>query len=268
MVTHLMRDPMYKQLNGLLRGQIRSGEFKVGDRFLTERQVAERFGVSRVTANKALSNLVSEGILKFKKGTGTFVQGGILDYDVRSLVSFTERAAAAGRLPSTRVLSFRLSTAAKANEGPGIPWPGGPGEPAYYMERVRLADDLPLILERRWVIAHYCPDLDETMLEGSLYALWADRYRLDITGADQIIRAVVIRRKDAGLLEVRPGSAGLLVVSVGYLSGGVPLWFERTLYRGDAYEFVNRLGPLATARPAAGVLRELGALEKSHESTG
>ena len=56
---------------------------------------------------------------------------------------------------------------------------------------------------------------------------------------------------------MRSGAAGFLVMSTGYLSGGVPLWWERTLFRGDAYEFNNRLGPVQTARPAAGTLLDI-----------
>src|SRR6185503_4113499 len=111
MAVALVKQPIYQQLNEALRGLLGAGEFKTGARFLTERQVSERFEVSRATANKALSNLVSEGILEFKKGIGTFVRGGVLDYDLRSLVSFTGKAAAAGKRPTTRVLSFDTITA-------------------------------------------------------------------------------------------------------------------------------------------------------------
>ena len=92
----LMREPIYQQLNQLLRSLIRSVEFPVGGQFLTERQVSERFEVSRATANKALSNLVAEGLLTFRKGVGTFVSAQSMDYNLRTLVSFTEEALAAG----------------------------------------------------------------------------------------------------------------------------------------------------------------------------
>src|SRR4029453_16868789 len=91
--------------------------FKTGVRFLSEREVSSRFEVSRVTANKALSNLVSEGILEFRKGVGTFVRGGVLDYDLRSLVRFTGKAAAAGKRPAPRVLSFDTIAASSIASG-------------------------------------------------------------------------------------------------------------------------------------------------------
>ena len=60
MTSPLIRDPVYLQLNRLLRERLRPDRVRVGDRFLTERQVSEQFGVSRATANKALANLVAE----------------------------------------------------------------------------------------------------------------------------------------------------------------------------------------------------------------
>jgi GntR family transcriptional regulator len=237
LATMLVKDPIYQQLNQELRRVLRSGTYSQGDRFLTEREVSARFSVSRATSNKALSTLVAEGLLEFRKGIGTFVRGESLDVDLRSLVSFSDRARAAGKTPSTRVLHLESL----------------PG-PVVRMERLRLIDGLPVILERRDVMASLCPDLDKKDLTGSLYALWTDGYGLKLEGADQSIRAVAIDGPDARTLDVPPGTAGLLVSSTGYVDGGAPLWTERTLYRGDAYEFRNRLGGLRAARPAVGAL--------------
>lgn len=257
-MRRLVREPIYQQLNQALRELIRSGEFGVGDQFLTERQISERYDISRATANKALSNLVSEGVLEFRKGIGTFVRGGILDYDLRSLVSFTQKAQASGKDPATRVLCLEVLLAKEAEFEITDKLNVNPEEVIYYIERLRLADGQPVILEHRYVVQKFCPDLSERELSGSLYALWTGKYRLDIVGADQTIRAVSFDASDAELLAVEDGAAGFLVISTGYLSGGVPLWWERTLFRGDAYEFQNRLGPVQTARPAAGTLRDLG----------
>lgn len=248
----LVRDPIYQQVNQALRELIRSSEYVAGTQFLTERQICERFEVSRATANKALSNLVSEGLLEFRKGIGTFVRGNTLDYDLAALVSFTEKALVAGKQPSTRVLRLATVTAAELGPEAAAGMAVAAEESLYYVERLRLADDLPVILERRHMVARYCPGLTVDALQASLYTLWTRTYGLSIAGADQRIRAVAIRGCDARLLCVRAGSPGFLVLSTGFLSGGVPLWYERTLYRGDAYEFHNRQGPVQTARPVAG----------------
>ena len=213
----------------------------MGGRFLTERQVSERFQVSRATANKAVSNLVAEGLLTFRKGVGTFVSARSMDYNLRALVSFTDEAIAAGKRPATRLLCFEAVTATKAPAEIASALQVSGQDSLWYVERLRLADDLPVIFERRHVVAAYCPAMKNTDLEGSLYKLWTERYNLDIEGAEQSIR------EDAKLLGTRQNTAGLLVTSVGFLRGHAPLWFERTLYRGDAYEFHNRLGGIQGA---------------------
>jgi DNA-binding GntR family transcriptional regulator len=73
-------------------------------------------------------------------------------------------------------------------------------------------------------------------MRGSFYALCREKYGLSIAESDQTIRAVQLIGKDAKVLEVRGGSAAFLVSAVGY-SGQTPIWWEKTMYRGEAYEF-------------------------------
>jgi len=241
MASLLIKEPIYQQLNGQIRLLIASGECPIGSKFLTERQICERYGVSRATAKKALSNLVSEGLLEFRKGVGTFVRGRTLDYNLRALVSFTDKAIAAGKKPSTEVLQFETVLAVDVLDDVPETLRVSPSDSLYYMERLRLADGLPVILEKRYIVAEYCPNLTSQDVGGSLYALWVNRYHLPIEAADESIRAVNTRGSDARMLKLRDGAAGMLITSVGYLAAGRPLWFERTLYRGDSYEFQNRL---------------------------
>ncbi len=258
MVDPLVRDPVYQQLNRALRRLIGGRRFRTGDRFLTEREVCRQFSVSRPTANKALASLVAEGLLEFRKGVGTFVRGGELEYDLQALVSFTERAKAAGKVPSTRVLACETLPARRIPPGAAraLRLPGD--DPVCFMERLRLADRVPVIFEQRWITALQCPGLGRANLSGSLYALLTGRYRLRVGGADQTIRAVRLDAREARLMKTSRGAAGLVVVSTGFLEGGTPLWFERTLYRGDAYEFRNRLGGIRKAGPAVGMFTEGG----------
>jgi len=243
----LNREPIYQQLNQLLRSLVRSTEFPVGEQFLTERQVSERFEVSRATANKALSNLVAEGLLTFRKGVGTFVSARSMDYNLRALVSFTDEAIAAGKRPGTRVLLFKKVTARAVPANIAHALQVSERDLLWYVERLRLADGLPVILERRHIVAALCPTLKKSVVGGSLYKVWKERYHLNVEGAEQSVQAVNIPRGEAKTLGTRPNAAGLLVTSVGFLRGHKPLWFERTLYRGDAYEFHNRLGGIRGA---------------------
>jgi GntR family transcriptional regulator len=258
MASLLVKEPIYQQLNGHLRLLVGSGECPVGSKFLTERQICERYGVSRATANKALSNLVSEGLLEFRKGVGTFVRGRALDYNLRALVSFTDKARAAGKEPSTEVLQFETVRSEDVLDDVPETLQVGPAANLYYIERLRLADGLPVILEKRYVVAEYCPGLTPEGVRGSLYSLWTEHYGLHIEGADESIRAVNTRGADARALKLRDGAAGMLIRSVGYLAGNRPLWSERTLYRGDSYEFHNRLGGIQPEGYSTGKFLDVG----------
>lgn len=237
--------PIYRQLNETLRELLRTGEFEDRDRFLTERDVASRFGISRITANKALANLVAERRVEFRRGIGTFVRRGALDYNLRSLNSFTALVESHGRVAETQVLAFERHQR-------GVPELGG--KPTIYVERLRLADGQPVILERRHFLSQFCPGLRKSDLGGSIYKLWQERYFLVIAGAEQTIRAVNARGREAELLQTKIGAAGLLNTSTEFLDGRQPLWHEQALYRGDSYEFFNRLGFVEAPGGAVGRL--------------
>ena len=254
MNTLLVKQPIYQQLYEALRAIIHSEEFSAGEKFLTEREVSARFEVSRTTANKALSSLVSEGLLEFRKGVGTFVRENILEYDLKYLVSFTQKAQLAGLKPTTKVLEFskplvkdipnRIRDALEVQTEGSL----------YYMERVRLASGIPVIYERRYVVRNLCPDLKKRDLRNSLYAIWTEKYDMKIIGADETISALNMSAKQATCLGVKKGTAGLVVRATGFIIKNRPFWWEETIYRADAYEFHNHLGGVRSARPAVGQL--------------
>jgi GntR family transcriptional regulator len=235
----LVRDPVYKQLNDALRRLITTGEFGRGSKFLSEREIGERFSVSRATANKALSTLVAEGVLAFKKGVGTFVQGSGRSSDWRRLVSFDACVMQAGQVPTTRVqVAERIAELAlDVRERLALEQ----GEGAFYLERVRLADAEPLILERHYVAERYCPGLLREDLSRSLRLLYGERYGLEIGGVVQSLRAVPASNGEAELLDLAPGAPCLLVTRLGQLVSGSTLWWEQSLYRGDACELSAQL---------------------------
>jgi len=248
---------VYQQLNQRLRLLV-TREYQPGQKFLTEREIVRRFSVSRATANKALASLVSEGLLEFRKGIGTFVRQTAISYNLRSLVSFTEKARVAGKSPSTVLLTFGKLKASEVDpriaERLRVTGP----DPLWEMDRIRAIDGIPVILEHRFVVASHCPKLTRLQAEGSLYQAWTEIHHLKIDGADETIRAVLLKDEEAAHLKVPAGSPALEVVAVGFLQGEVPLWWERTLYRADKYEFHSRLGPVQSASPLQGQFRPSG----------
>lgn len=247
----IIKEPVYQQLNQELRELIRKGEYSVGEKFLTEREIASLYEVSRATANKALSNLVSEGLLDFKKGIGTFVSEDQLAFDLRNLVSFTQKVKAIGKLPTTTVLKFDKIDAAECAdrivESLGL----NKTNRLWYIERVRLIDCEPVIYEYRYIPLSVIKRLDKLKLEGSLYELIKEKHKINIIGADQFLTADKVSAAEAKQLKVKVGEPVLVVEGTG-IGEKTPVWYERTLYRSDIYKFHNRLSGYKDLGPAVG----------------
>ena len=203
----LVREPVYQQLNNALREMLISGDHKVGDKFLTEREICQRFAVSRTTANKAISNMVSEGVLEFKKGIGTFVRTLPLDYDLRSLVSFTRKAREAGRVPGTRLLAFEEKTAGAVEVEVKDRLKVGPSDRIFFCQRLRLADDIPMIVERRYLVAKQCEGITEDDLRGSIYSFLTDKKHVKIIRSEELDqgRQYQRQRRRAAPVQARSG---------------------------------------------------------------
>jgi GntR family transcriptional regulator len=239
-----------------LRQLIRSGKFPAGVQFLTEREIAERFETSRPTANKALSSLVTAGLLEVRRGAGTFVRESSLDYDLERLVSFTDKAKAAGKVPGTELIEYRTLKVGEAPQEVMLRLKATPSDPIIYMERTRLADSEPVIFERRYVAAKHCPRMTRRHAKGSLYACWTEKCGLNVTGADETIHAVNASKTEARPLKIAVGTACFKIVATGYVDEKTPLWHEETFYRADVYEFRNRIGGISGTRAAMGTIKD------------
>lgn len=256
MLTSINRSPVYQQVISLLSDLLRGGDYPVGSRFLSEREVAERFGVSRPTANKVLAAMSADGRLEHRTGLGYFVASTALGLDLRQLVSFTEQATQAGMVPSTELLSFALQPAGERDEVPRELLGHDETESLVYFERVRRANSVPVILERRWLRARFCPGLSAAQVKGSLYAALTDDFGLEIAGANETITAINLGPSESHTLHSPAGSAAMFVVATGfvrYQNEVLPLWYEETVYRGDAYAFQNRIESSPRGRHPQGV---------------
>ena len=243
--TTLFKDPVYRQLARHLRAEIERGSFGPGDRFPSERELAERQGISRATANKVISTLIAERLIELRPGVGTFVVATrSLHTSLREMESFTEHARSEGFTPQTRVLEFRRRPARALPDHVrgGLGLETQPEEPVLYVERLRLADAEPVILEHRWVLEAAVPGLTRPDLEGSFYRLLESR-GLRPSGERHAIRAQNLAAEHASALRVPPGSAALVVEGPGLDERERPVWYQVLHYRGDRYELKNEVHP-------------------------
>lgn len=108
-----LTDPLYRQLMDNIKHKIVSGELKVGDKILSERAMAQQYGINRMTVRNAIKKLEKEGILKSRRGSGTFVEkvpkiDGKISLGNDNLISSLSMQIRQNGMKSTRiVLSIR-----------------------------------------------------------------------------------------------------------------------------------------------------------------
>lgn len=229
--------PLYLQLQRRISDAIDTARLAPGDSLPPERDMAALTGLSRVTIRKAVEGLVGSGHLIQRRGSGTFVAPKVerLEQALSLLTSFTEDMARRGKSVESTWLSRAIH-----NPTPEEVMALGLGTNARVarLERVRRSDGIPLAIERASISTAFLPD-PETVT-GSLYAvLEANRCRP--VRAVQRISAANLSPRDAELLNVTTGAAGLKIERIGYLPDGRVVEFTRSLYRGDAYDFAVEL---------------------------
>ena len=154
----------------------------VGDVVPSERELAERFGISRMTVRQAVDSLVSSGMLERRRGSGTYVRAPKVDVQSR-ISSFSEEMRQRGMIPGTRVLrGEELSATPDVAVWLGIE----SGEPVYYVYRVRLADGVPMAVEKTWIAVRVMPDLLTHGVPTSIYGAMAAAGLVPTWGEDAI----------------------------------------------------------------------------------
>ncbi|MFG1698391.1 GntR family transcriptional regulator [Nonomuraea sp. NPDC049309] len=229
--------PKYFQLREILLDLIDSDELSIGAAIPSERELCQRFGLSRMTVRQAVDHLVSEGRLHRVPGKGTFVARPKIELALQ-LTSFTEDMRARGMVPGSRDLDRRIVRAsAHLAKELGIQ----PGEEVHFIERLRTADGEPLSIERAHIPVKLAPDLaDYDLSDKSLYELLERRYGLVMDAGELTIDGGLADPSDADLLKLPRGGAVLLLQRRSF-SGGVCAELGVSTYRADRYQLRTSL---------------------------
>lgn len=229
--------PLYLRLKKTIEDAVQRGIIGPGDALPSERDIAIKADISRVTVRKAVQDLVKGGVLIQRHGSGTFVAPRVdrVEQSLSRLTSFTEDMARRGMAARSEWLDRGI-------------YPPSPDEMMVLglsakelvarVSRLRIADGTPLAIERASLPTAALPDPEA--VTSSLYL------ELEKTGnrpvrAVQRISAANLGEADAGLLDVPAGSASLRIERISYLATGRVIEFTRSIYRGDAYDFVAEL---------------------------
>jgi GntR family transcriptional regulator len=210
----------------------------VGNAIPSERQLSLDLGVSRLTVRAALDDLVREGFLVRRRGSGTFVREPKIAQEL-TMTSFSEDMRRRGMRPASRTLSL-ATTMAGAYLGRCLHV--SPSERIVVAKRLRLADGVTMAIETLHVRESLIPGLTQKDLEQkSFYELLSERYGITIVGGIQTIEPTVTNEEESEALGVPLHSPAFLFERTTRSDTDDIVEFVRSIYRGDRYKLVTEL---------------------------
>lgn len=216
-----------------LEARMASGE--ITERFPTDKELVEHYGVSRHTVREAVRRLRARGLVERHRGRGSFVRADRMEQPVGSLYSLFQEVERRGSEQRSDVLSFDARADADAARQLGLPRE----TELVHLSRLRYADDEPLALDDVWLPADLArPLLGADMTRTALYDELSARVGVQIDATEELIEPVVPEPECRDLLRLDDGEAVFRIERRGFASGRLVEW-RITLIRGSRFSFVS-----------------------------
>jgi len=224
--------PLYYQIQQNITALIESQVLKPNDPLPSERELSERYQVTRMTVRQAVNQLVSDGVLERRRGIGTFVAETRKHPSLSpSVAGFSQRFREAGMRPASRVLSFEAVPASRTvAQRLGLEV----GATVVCLRRLRLVDGVPLMVETSHL--PYAPlqgIMEVDFNNASLYATLSERFALPVVRAEHTLEPVLLHSDEARLLGLKVGQPAMLVHIVAHSVQGMTIEFSKAVIRGD-----------------------------------
>jgi GntR family transcriptional regulator len=203
-----------------------------------ERDLAATCQTSRTTVRKAVAELVAEGRVTRRQGSGTFVAEPKVAWPLTVSGLSAQGAPESSNIHTTMLSAERHQASAELAERLSI----RPGGQVLSMELLRSVDDTPIAIERTSVPGRRYPGLAATVARtGSVYEALRKTFGISVTHAVGTIETGPASPHEAALLHTEAGAPMLLVSRHGHTAEGEPVEWVKTCYRGDRASFVAHL---------------------------
>jgi GntR family transcriptional regulator len=229
--------PLWAQVLADLTTRLSTGEF--AERFPTDQELVETYGVSRQTVREAVRRLADDGVLARERGRGTRVRALEFEHTPGTLEGLFHQVEAQGATQTSVVRLSEQTTNAEIARKLELP----AGAELIHIERLRLADGEPLALDRSWLPARVARRLlDAPLTRAGLYDELARLCGVTIAGGSERVRPVVPTPAERRALGVPAGVAGFAIERL-VRSETEPVEWRQSLVRGDRYSLVVELSP-------------------------
>ena len=237
-----MQTPIYQQIMNTIVEKIEKGDYLPGEKLPSERELAELYGVNRMTVKKAMDMLVDTGYLHRSVGKGTFVKE-----DKSKLLLGVGKPAAVQNYGMSAKIKNRGMKAASSVILSGVlqGYPSMcarlriyPDKSVFALHRVRYGDDDPLGIEYTYIPAEYFDDVEEQDFNHiSLYDYMNSKGRLPVEFT-QTLMIIRCPKREAKYLKIEEGvSAVFCFEYTGRDSSGQVVEYTRSYLKAESVEF-------------------------------
>ena len=228
-----------------IRARIVDGGWRPGFQIPKETDLAQAYGVSRMTMNKALTLLAQEGYLVRRKRSGTFVAHARTQSAALEISNISNEVSKLGREYSWKLINFERRRLQQSDLRVLGVMRGSIEEEAIFLQGVHFAGAEPFCLETRAINVAAVPMAAEMDFSVNAPGIWLLQ-SMPWSAARHVIRAVNATGRDASLLDLPLGSACLEMLRE-TRSGGNWITYARLLYPGEAHQLVAEFEPQAGA---------------------
>ena len=225
--------PAYIRIHDAIKKEIDGGVWEIGQRFPSERDLADDYEVSRMTLRQAITLLVEEGILERRVGSRTYVASHRVQEKMRGTTSFTEIVRSQGKTPSSQLISYQRKP---ANETEIQQLQLKATDTVVRMERVRFADNVPLVFEVASIPEKLIQSFNQEDITEHFFQTLTDN-GYEIGKSQQTIYAKNASERVANYLKVPKNHAVLALTQVSYFTDGRQFEYVHSQYVGDRFEF-------------------------------
>lgn len=263
-------EPLYSLVASRMEQLIASERWREGDRLPPERQLCGDFGVSRATLRQALGELEERGLITRHQGRGTFVTKPRVQLPIAGVFSIRDAMEARGMTMTTRVVRIEVMEASRQLAADLACLPG---DDIVFIERLRIADGEPMVLDSAHLRADLFPGLEAIDLERrSLYDVLEHDYGRTLAEAQETLEPVILTPRECELLAVPPHTTALLTRRITTDINGVVVALGHVLLRGDRSRYIYRrtveTKAVRSARTDAGVVLRRPTPQASAATTG
>lgn len=227
--------PVYWQIKESILKEITSGKLKPGDKILSEPQLKDKYGVSRLTARSAVTELVNEGYLVRKQGYGTYIQKPGIENSQENFKGFKSDMENKGFSVRSEILEteniiipeFICSSLSLGKE-----------DKVFKIKRLRFANNEPIVIHESYIPSVLCPDILQFDFEKeSLYSVLRSKYKKIILNATEHLEAISADIETASYLGIKTGAPILYIQRTSFIKDNKPFEYSRSWYKGDRYIF-------------------------------